>query len=337
MLTPAEIQKHLDNLTKPPGSLGRLEELAARLCEIQQTLQPQTYPRLLVLFAADHGVVEERVTIWPSEVTELMIDNILAGGAASSVLARQTGTRLRLVDVGSLAGPRTETEAYRFAQVNKGTANLAVEPAMTIEQFERAMAVGEEEITRVQSSGLSVVAAGEMGIGNSTAAACLAGLLCELSAKQVVGCGAGADAVTIDRKKAVVSAALERISRLNKLDITAKISSVSGFEIAAMAGFYIAAAKAHLTIVLDGFITTAAALVAETLHPDTVKYMIASHCSAEPGHIRMLEKLELRPLVDWSMRLGEGSGALLAMPMLDAAAAIVSEMATFQSTGIKHE
>ncbi len=292
---------------------------------------------MLVLFAADHGVVEEHVTMWPSEVTEQMIDNILSGGAASSVLARQTGTRLRLIDVGSLAGPRRETESYRFAQVNKGTANLAVEPAMTIGQFQRAMAVGEEEITRTQSSGLAVVAAGEMGIGNSTAAACLAGLLCELSAEQVVGGGAGADAATIDRKITVVSAALNRIHSLKTSDMLAKISSVSGFEIAAMAGFYITAAKAHLTIVLDGFIATAAALVAETLYPDTAKYMIASHCSAELGHSHMLKKLALRPLVNWSMRLGEGSGALIAMPMLDAAAAIVSEMATFQAAGIKHE
>ncbi|MEA1926661.1 MAG: nicotinate-nucleotide--dimethylbenzimidazole phosphoribosyltransferase [Candidatus Auribacterota bacterium] len=337
MLKNKKIQEYLDNLTKPPGSLGRLEELAVRLCEIQQTLKLRTSPRLLVVFAADHGVIEEHVTAWPSKVTELMIDNIIAGGAASSVLSDLTDTQLRLVDVGSFAGPRKENMTYRFARIAPGTANLARGPAMTTHQFKQAMAVGAEEISRAVASGVAVVTAGEMGIGNSTPAACLAGLLCDLPAEQVTGRGAGADDAILNQKTSIISEVLERNKSLIKSDILSVIASVSGFEIAAMAGFYIAAAEENLTIVLDGFIATAAALVAETLSPGIRNNMIASHCSAEQGHIKILEKLGLNPLVDWSMRLGEGTGALLVMSMLDAAAAIISKMATFQSAGIKDE
>lgn len=336
MLRKKEIQAYLDNLTKPPGSLGLLEELAARLCVIQQTLRPRTRPRSLTIFAGDHGVVSEGVTAWPTEVTELMIDNILAGGAAGSVLARLTRTGLRLVDVGSLAPPRPESESYRYARVAAGTSNLARKPAMTKEQFEQAFAIGMEEAERSAYEGAAVVAAGEMGIGNSTPAACLASLLCGIPAEQAVGRGAGADDAALARKKAVVAAAVERAQPPLAFDPATAIASVCGFEIAAMAGFYHAAVEENLTIVLDGFIATAAALVAQTLYPGAAERMIAAHRSNEPGHGRMLEKLKLRPLLDWSMRLGEGTGALLAMPLLDAAAAIVEGMATFESTGITH-
>lgn len=298
MLKTKKIQEYLDNLTKPPGSLGRLEELAVRLCEIQQTLKPRTSPRLLVVFAADHGVVEEHVTAWPSKVTELMIDNIISGGAASSVLSNLTGTQLRLVDTGSFAGPRKENDTYRFAQIAPGTANIARGPAMTTHQFEKAMAVGAEEISRAVSSGIAVVAAGEMGIGNSTPAACLAGLLCDLPADQVTGRGAGADDTTLDRKIFIISEALEKNKALMKSDILSAIASVSGFEIAAMAGFYTVAAEENLTIVLDGFIATAAALVAETLSPGIRKNMIASHCSSEQEHFTKMQSRIILTLLE---------------------------------------
>lgn len=336
-LDDAAIQAHLDNLTKPPGSLGRLEDVAASLCRIQATLAPQTRPRHLALFAADHGVVQAGVTAWPSDVTGLMIANILGGGAASSVLARQTDTTLRLVDVGSMSPVHEESDSYRAAKITEATANLADGPAMTVEQLEAAFRVGEEEADRAAKNGARVVLAGEMGIGNTTPAACLGVVLCDASPELMTGRGAGADDETLARKQAIVSQASARASARLKDDPTAAMAEVAGFEIVAMAGFYTGAARLGRTILLDGFITTAAALVAERRSPGTAQQMLAAHCSAEPGHRRMLEHLGMEPLLDWSLRLGEGTGALLALPLLDAAAAMVSDMATFADAGIDKE
>jgi nicotinate-nucleotide--dimethylbenzimidazole phosphoribosyltransferase len=333
-LSEAEIRAQLDRLTKPPGSLGRLEDLAAHLCAIQQTLRPVTRPRLLALFAGDHGVVDEGVTIWPRAVTTAMIENILAGGAASSVLARTTSTILRVIDVGTQAPAQPETDGYRSARIAAGTANLAREPAMDLDQFEAALAIGASEAARACEHGARVVAAGEMGIGNTTAAACLAALLGGLAAPEATGRGAGADDATLARKRAVVERAVARARPLLASQPRLAMASVAGFEIAAMAGFYVHAARNRLTIVLDGFIATAAALIAEQLAPGTAAAMIAAHASAEPGHAPILAHLGLSPFLDWRMRLGEGSGALLLMPLLDAAAALILDMATFDSAGI---
>ncbi len=335
MITQDQAQQHLDRLTKPPGSLGRLEALAARLCAIQGSLAPETRPRRLVVFAADHGVVEEGVSAWPSVVTALMIDNILAGGAASSVLARTTDTELVLVDAGSLAGPRPPRPDYRHAAVRAGARNLAREPALTLEEWELAIALGRGEAERARREGAKVVAAGEMGIGNSTPAACLASLLLELPAERTAGRGAGADDPTLARKRQVVSAAVERARGWFDDEPKRALASVAGCEIAAITGFFLAAAELGLTIVLDGFIASAAALAAEHLRPGTAASMVAAHRSAEPGHGAVLDALGLEPLLDWQMRLGEGTAALLAMPLLDAAAAILREMATFEQIGIE--
>jgi nicotinate-nucleotide--dimethylbenzimidazole phosphoribosyltransferase len=342
--TEADIRRHLDSLTKPPGSLGRLEDLAARLGGIQRTLAPNTRPRRLVLFAADHGVVAEGVTAWPTEVTHLMVQNIVGGGAASSVLARSTGTELRLIDVGTLGPDLGVVPGYACRKVRAGSRNLAAGPALTGEEFERALAVGREQVELAAADGIRVLAAGEMGIGNSTPASCLTALLAGVPVESVVGRGAGADDNTVSRKRAVVEAAVDaqrsilesdRTCSVHVDDLRAAMAAVAGLEIVALAGLFMAAADHGLTVVLDGFIATAGALVAERLRRGTAAEMIAAHCSAEPGHAAALEWLGLKPFLDtWGMRLGEGTGALLLLPLLDAAAAIMGEMATFESAGI---
>jgi nicotinate-nucleotide--dimethylbenzimidazole phosphoribosyltransferase len=327
---------HLDALAKPRGSLGALEALAARLAATQGTLKPQTRPRRIVLFAADHGCVAAGVTAWPSAVTGLMVATIAAGKAASSVLARSTGTDLRLVDVGTL-GPKLDPAPgfYRYAPIRAGTANLAVQPAMTIDEFDAVWALGRTEARLAELAGGKVVAAGEMGIGNTTPSACLAMLLADVPLDQAVGPGAGSDDKVMATKREVVAAAvgrartgLGRASQGQTEVAKAAIAAVAGLELVAMAGFYASSAEFGITVVLDGYVSGAAALIAQRLAPSCINSMIAGHCSAEPGHRAVLAKLGLTPVLDWSMRLGEGTGALLAMPMLDAAAAILSDMAT---------
>ena len=335
MLTPDDVRRYLDRLTKPPGSLGRLETLAIRLAGIQQTLAPQTRPRRLVLFAADHGVVAEGVTAWPAAVTHQMVQNIAAGGAASSVLARSTGTDLRLIDVGTLGPDLGDVPGYACRKVRAGSRNLAREPALTVGEFDRAVSVGREQALLSATDGMRLVAAGEMGIGNSTSASCLTALLADVPAEMAVGRGAGADEDSMARKRAVVAAAVEAQRDRLPGEPLAAIAAVAGLEIAALTGFFMAAADLGLTVVLDGYIATAAALAAERLRPGTAASMIAAHRSAEPGHAAALARLELEPFLDtWNMRLGEGTGALLLLPLLDSAAAILNGMATFDSAGI---
>ncbi len=326
MIDLAAAMAHLDALAKPRGSLGALEALAARLAATQGTLKPQTRPRRIVLFAADHGCVAAGVSAWPSEVTGLMVATIAAGKAASSVLARSSGTDLRLVDVGTL-GPQLDPapEYYRYAPVREGTGNLAFEPAMTVAEFDAAWAIGAMEAERAVADGCKVVAAGEMGIGNTTPSACLAMLLAEVPLDLAVGPGAGCDDKVMASKRAVVAAA---VARARPGTDKASIAAVAGLELVAMAGFYAAATEFGMSVVLDGYVSGAAALMACHFAPATAVRLIAGHCSAEPGHRAVLAKLGLDPVFDWSMRLGEGTGALLAMPMLDAAAAVISEMAT---------
>lgn len=339
MLTKADIQAHLDQLTKPPGSLARLEDLAGRLCQIQQTLSPATQPRRMVLFAGDHGVVESGVSAWPSDVTALMVRNICSGGAASALFAKQSNTDLKLVNVGVEADLPSDINtcdgsSYLDACIRRGTRDLSQEPALTVSEFERARQVGIDEADRAVSDGIKVISCGEMGIGNTTPAACLVMLLADVPLEYAVGRGAGADDDILQRKRTVVGEAVERV---RDLPLKESIAAVGGLEIIAMAGLMARAAEANLTVILDGYVTTAAALIAERLQPGTVNHLIAAHLSAEPGHRLTLTALELQPFLEWDMRLGEGTGALLLMPLLDAAAAMVSQMATFADLGIVKE
>ncbi|MEM1180100.1 MAG: nicotinate-nucleotide--dimethylbenzimidazole phosphoribosyltransferase [Acidobacteriota bacterium] len=330
----AEIEAHLDHLTKPPGSLGRLERLAARLCHILGTLQPETRPRRLCLFAGDHGVAAAGVTEWPSEVTGLMIANIVGGGAASSALAASSKTELEVIDVGSLSEPLAEVPGYLCRKVRSGTRDLTKDPALTIDEWRQAAGVGRERARSAADAGCRVVAAGEMGIGNTTPSACLAMLLADVPLEGAVGRGAGAGDETFARKQRIVRDAVERArrplaTRADNVDLETAIAAVGGLEIAAMAGFFTEAHRLGLAVVLDGVIATAAALAAERLVPGVRASLIAAHRGVEPAHGAMLDVLELEPMLDWELRLGEGTGALLLMPLLDAAAAMVREMATF--------
>jgi nicotinate-nucleotide--dimethylbenzimidazole phosphoribosyltransferase len=281
----------------------------------------------LVLFVADHGVVEDGVSIWPASVTTAMIRTILRERSASVVLAHQHSTDWRLVDVGSLALPEITSPRYQVCKVRSASRNLGREPALSVQEFHQAWAIGTAQADDAAAAGMRLLLVGEMGIGNTTPSSCLAALLANVPLELAVGRGAGADDAVLQRKRTVVSLALERARRMN--DPIEAIASVAGLEIVAMAGLFAQAAKRKLPVILDGFVTTAAALIAEQLVAGTTENMIAAHRSAEPGHLAMLEHLGLSPaLSDWGMRLGEGTGALLLLPMLDAVAALLGEMAT---------
>ncbi len=322
-------QSHLDALAKPQGSLGRLESIAVRLALTQQSLCPKTEPRHITLFAADHGVVESGVSAWPSAVTTAMMATIAGGRASSNALARAAGCDLRLIDVGSIAPLAPSIPAFVSVQrIAPGTQNLAHGPAMTEVQFDAAWDVGAQAAQAAISQGFRVLIAGEMGIGNTTPAACLTMLLAGTDAATATGKGAGADDAMRVHKQGIVNAAVDRERPLFAANAKAAIAALCGFEIAAMAGYFATAAGAGATILLDGYVTTAAALIAERLTPGTAGRMIAAHLSAEPGHRVALAALGLEPMLEWDMRLGEGTGALTALPLLDAAAALLRDVAT---------
>ncbi|MFN5533450.1 MAG: nicotinate-nucleotide--dimethylbenzimidazole phosphoribosyltransferase [Planctomycetaceae bacterium] len=327
------VQARLDSLTKPPGSLGRLEALALRLAEQQQTLDVVTRPRRLVLFAADHGVVAAGVSQWPSAVTAQMVLNIAQGGAASSVLARQFDVELRVVDVGVARDTPWPDRSIVDRRIRPGTRNFALEPALTVEEFDAAWQVGVEQAATAHAEGCRILLGGEMGIGNTTAASALTAWLTQQPAESVVGAGAGATDESLQRKCEVVTQAVARAQAFP--EIRQGLASICGLEIAALAGFYAQGARQQTPVLLDGFIATSAALLAERLAPGTARGLLAAHRSAEPGHTPALAMLGLVPWIDhWQLRLGEGTGALLLVPLVDAAGAILTQMATFQSAGV---
>ena len=320
---------HLDALAKPQGSLGRLEDLAARLAVTQQSLTPQTHPRHITLFAGDHGVVESGVSAWPAAVTTAMMATIAGGRASSNALARAANCDLRLIDVGSISPLSAPLSSFVTEhRIASGTQNIVHGPAMTVVQFDAAWDVGAQAATTAIAAGYRVLIAGEMGIGNTTPAACLTMLLTGIDGATATGKGAGADDAMRAHKQAIVERAVERERSVLKANPKVAIAALCGFEIAAMAGYYDTAAKGGATILLDGYVSTAAALIAEHLSPGTVQQMIAGHLSAEPGHRAALNMLHLEPILEWDMRLGEGTGALTALPLLDAAAALLNDVAT---------
>ncbi|QTD56761.1 nicotinate-nucleotide--dimethylbenzimidazole phosphoribosyltransferase [Parasphingorhabdus cellanae] len=328
-ITPEYVAEYLDALAKPQGSMGRLEGLAIQLAVAQQVLPAHTNPRRIVLFAGDHGVVESGVSAWPSAVTTVMMETIIAKQATSTALAAAHMTDLRLVDVGSIKPAETggQTSSFVNARLAAGTANLATGPAMTKEQFQAAWAAGEAEAKRAHDEGFVLLIAGEMGIGNTTPAACLTMLLADVDAETATGHGAGSDDAILSNKQDIVARAAERARHSLDDDPVAAIAAVAGFEIAAMAGFYAQGAAQASVLLLDGYVATSAALIAERLVPGTTEKMIAAHLSAEPGHRAALDHLGLEPLLEWDMRLGEGTGALTALPLLDSAAALLNDVA----------
>jgi len=317
-----EARRRYDAKTKPRGSLGRLEDLGSTIARIRGFI-PDRLESVIVVAAGDHGVTAEGVSAYPSEVTAQMVANFAAGGAAINVLAEQAGARLVLVDAGTLVP--FEHELVRSVRIGAGTANMAQGPAMTGDELERALAAGQELAAELEAD---VVALGEMGIGNTTAASALTAALLGVPPERVCGPGTGLDAAGVARKVDVVTRALAANEGVDPL------AAFGGFEIAFLAGLTIGCAERNVVVLVDGFITAAAALAATQRAPSVAAFLIASHRSPEPGHGLVLDALGLEPLLDLGLRLGEGSGAALALPLLDASIAILRDMATFDDAGV---
>jgi nicotinate-nucleotide--dimethylbenzimidazole phosphoribosyltransferase len=327
-------------LTKPPGSLGRLEELACWFAARLSSPTPQISRSEIFVFAADHGVAARGVSAFPQSVTGQMLGNFANGGAAINVLASLEGCRIEVVDVG-VAGDSELPRGVRNERVRAGTRDLFCEAAMTDEELTAALSVGERCAREAVQRGAQLLIAGDMGIANTTAAACLICAFADALPEQVVGRGTGVDDVGLARKREVVAGALARARAATggtAIDgaATARqlFAHLGGLEIAAMAGLYVEAARNAVPVLLDGYISTAAALAAVRLEPRTLPWMLASHRSAEGGHSVALQALGLDPLVDLRMRLGEGSGAALTLPIIKAALALHRNMATFAQAGV---
>ena len=319
-----------DRLTKPRGALGRLEELGIRLAGITgECPPPMPDPATVAVFAADHGVLAEGVTPWPQEVTAQMVANFCAGGAAVNVLARQAAASVIVVDVG-VASELDPAPGLLLRKVRPGTANLAVEPAMTDDECERAIAVGRKVAGRCLDDGARCLVTGDMGIGNTTASAALIAAYTGRQPRDVTGRGTGIDDPTLERKIAVIERALARATG-------DALAEVGGLEIAALAGFILEGASRGVPVVVDGVIACAALLAAAERDADVVDGCIAGHLSTEPGAAAALEHLGLDPLLDLGLRLGEGTGAVLALHLVRAAALVLREMATFDSAGVSEK
>ncbi len=327
-------RRRQNDLTKPPGSLGRLEDVSVRLCEITGTCPPRPGKKVVIVCAADHGVTEEGVSPYPSDVTVQMLLNFAGGGAAINVLARLAGAEVVLLNVGTRTP--VEHQAVLDRRVRDGTANMACGPAMSRGEAEACVAAGLETARAAISAGAGMLAAGEMGIGNTTAASALTAAFTGLPPSSVVGRGTGLDDAGVERKVGVVTRALEA-NPPDPDDPLGVLAGVGGLEIGAMAGVMLACAVEGVPVVIDGFISTSAALLAERLCPGAVGVMFASHLSAEPGHRLALEALGLEPFMDLGMRLGEGTGSALAMMLLEASARLLAEMATFEEAGVSRD
>ncbi len=319
-------------LTKPAGSLGRLEDVAARVAGIVGTERPTIRNAAVIVAAADHGVTRQRVTGYPSDVTAQMVLNFLAGGAAISVMCRELGVRQVIVDAG-VAADLPEHPDLRSVKVERGTADISVGPAMTRGQARQCLEAGISLAAELVADGVDLIATGEMGIGNTTASAAITAAVTGLPPEQATGEGTGRTPAELRSKIEVVRTALE-VNDPDPSDGIDVLSKVGGFEIGVLAGVVLGTAAHRRVVVLDGFISTAAALVACTLCPHASEYMVSSHVSAERGHRSALAHLNQVPLLDLEMRLGEGTGAVLAIPIIRCAAATLSEMATFAEAGV---
>jgi len=325
-------QRLLDDKTKPRRSLGRLEEIACRVAAMRGEERPALPVKAIVVMAADHGVTAEGVSAYPQEVTRQMVLNFVSGGAAINVLARQAGARLVVVDMG-VAGELAPADGLLLRRIAPGTRNMAREPAMSRAQALLAVETGITIACELAGSGVTLLGIGEMGIGNSTAASALTAVLTGTPVAHVTGRGTGvADEVWRHKVEVIERAiACNRPDPDDALDVVAKLG---GFEIAGLAGVVVGAAACRVPVVVDGLIAAAAALVAARLAPPAASFLLASHRSVEPGHPPLLAALDLVPLLDLGLRLGEGTGAALALGLVDAALRILHEMASFAAAGV---
>jgi nicotinate-nucleotide--dimethylbenzimidazole phosphoribosyltransferase len=321
-----------DTLTKPTGSLGRLEELSIRIAGIQGKPLPQIKQKAVIVMAADHGVAARGTSAYPQEVTAEMVLNFLHGGAGINVISRQVGARVVIVDMGVAKKLESNPELIS-RRIATGTQDMSKGPAMTVAQATRSLEAGIEIVSTEIKKGLDIVATGDMGIGNTTASAAICAVMTGKTAAEVTGRGTGLDDQQLQQKIMIIdeAIALNKPDSSKPLEVLAK---VGGFEIGGLAGVILGAASHRVPVIIDGFISGAAALIAAGLCPQCRDYMIAGHCSVEPGHKIILQHLGLKPLLDLEMRLGEGTGAALAMSFAETSVRILTEMATFAEAGV---
>lgn len=329
--TGEEVQKYINSLTKPQGSLGRLEELAVELSKMTGEAFPVISPPGVIIFAADHGITCEGISAYPQEVTVQMVRNFLNGGAAINVFSRSIRAEMCVVDIGVASD--IEHEQLKMKKVRYGTANFYNENAMSRDEAMKSLEAGYEQASKMISDGVKCLIPGEMGIGNTAASSAVTAAISGISVEKLVGMGTGIEKEKIKYKQMIIKQALEK--RKPKADDPIDIlSKVGGLEIAAMAGAMLASAANRTPILIDGFIAATAALAAKKISSNVTDYMIMGHCSVEPGHKIIMELLEKKPLLDLQMRLGEGSGAAVAFPILQSAVLMLKEMATFDSAQI---
>ena len=330
----AALQEKINNKTKPVGSLGQLEQLALKIGRIQKSLTPQLRKPHILVVAGDHGAAKAGVSAFPQDVTWQMVENFLTGGAAINVFARQNGVGLKIIDawVAHDFGPRMGLVDAKISPI--GTRNYLIEPAMSAAECATAITRGAEIARALADEGCTVLGFGEMGIGNSASASLITHALVGTPLVQCIGRGAGLDDAGLARKRDLLAQAVRRAALPADADAVTVLAEFGGFEIALIAGAMLAAAERGVILLIDGFIVTAALLVASRLAPNIGDYCIFCHCSAEPGHLAQLKHLEAEPLINLGLRLGEGTGAALAWPLVHAAASFLNEMASFESAGV---
>ena len=330
-----ETQKRLDNLTKPQGSLGRLENLAMQIVKITKKQNPPIKNKIIFTMAGDHGVTKEGVSAYPSKVTAQMVYNFLRGGAGINVLARHIGARVVVVDMGVACDIKPHVDLV-VKKVNYGTKNMAKGPAMVRDEAIKSIEAGIEIFEEGLSKGIDIVGTGDMGIGNTAPSSAVASIITGRPVEDMTGRGTGIDDDTLANKIAVIKKAIQ-VNKPNPKDAIDVLTKVGGFEIGGLVGVILAAAKSRIPVVIDGFISGAAALIAYQLEPKVKDYMIAAHCSVERGHRIILDFIGLKPLLDLDLRLGEGTGAAMGISIAEASIKILTQMATFQSASVSEK
>lgn len=329
-------QKRLDNLTKPQGSLGKLEELAKQIVGITGKENPTLENKVIFTLAGDHGVVEEGVSAFPKEVTPQMVYNFLNGGAGINVLAGHIGARVVVVDMGVAVELQIQNEKLKIKKVGLGTKNMAKGPAMTRDEAMRSIEVGMELVKEELPKGIDIIGTGDMGIGNTTSSSAIAAVFTGRPVENVVGRGTGIGDDALGNKIEVIKRAIE-LNKPDPKDAIGVLSKIGGFEIGGLSGIIMAAASRKIPVVLDGFISGAAALIAYHLEPKVKDYLIAAHCSVEKGHKLILDHIGIAPLLNLDLRLGEGTGAALGISLVEAGIKIMTQMATFKGAGVSEK
>lgn len=332
-------QARLDNLTKPKGSLGLLEEIAKQMVEITKQENPSTKNKIVFTLAGDHGVVEEGVSAFPQEVTPQMVYNFLSDGAGINVIAKHVGAKVVVADLGvkeKIKIKQQKLKNFIDKKINYGTQNMTKGPAMTKQEALKAIEAGIEIFETEFKNGIDIAGTGEMGIGNTTPASAISSVITGVSACEVTGRGTGIDDKTLNLKIEVIKKAVA-LNQPNPKDGLDVLSKIGGFEIGGLTGIILSAASHRVPVVIDGFISGSAALLAYIIEPKVKDYMLSSHNSVEKGHQTIMDFIGLKPLFDFNLRLGEGTGAALAMGIIEASVKILTQMATFENAGVSKE